>query len=61
MAKLTVKSKDQTLNKKMTIKQLSYVIQNNQFKIQHSKYKKILIASFILNIGLILTTIMRFI
>jgi hypothetical protein len=57
MAKLTIKSKDQTLPNKMTIKQNHYYLEKEAAKLETAKYRKILIASIILNISMILTTI----
>ena len=57
MARLTMKSKDQTLPNKMSIKQNIHYIQREEARAETIKYKKIVIASVILNIALILTTI----
>lgn len=61
MAKLTLKSKSSnpaTVNV-MTVKENYHYLEKEKYKLQTSKYKKIVIASVILNIITILTTIMR--
>jgi hypothetical protein len=57
MAKLTIRSKDQTLPSKMTIKQNAHYTQREEARTETAKYKKFLIASICLNIVLTLTTI----
>lgn len=61
MAKLTIKSKDQNLPNKMTIKQNAHYLQREEARIESAKYKKFLKASIFLNITLILTTILHYV